>query len=954
MSLQEKIGARSVRLALAMLAAPALVGVAQAQAISAAETPLPRVEITGSNIKRSDKETSSPVQVITAADIKKTGATTILELVKTIPAIGSGGYNDTPDQNGFSRGVATTSLRGLGSSATLILLNGRRMVISSYANPNNGQSTLYDLNSIPLSAIDRVEVLKDGASAVYGSDAIAGVINFITKSNYSGADLSTSASFNDDSNFKKKNINATFGRGDIATDRYNLFASVDFTRRDPTTAREAVNDIRQDEYAAMNFRLNPYSSNISNQPFFYKESAPGSKSFTTGASVINLKGCDPSRLITGGPANNIVSGTLFNRTFCNYDLDQFTDIQGKSDDLSGMTKFTFKINENHTFFAEGAYTNSKRWYRAGSPSISGTSQVTNFSQAGATAPFQAILNVGHPDNPFPGIRAAAVYRFEDKKGGSELTNESFRALTGLHGTIGAWDYDTALMWNRSDRKELLFNQLYLPVLRQISTRSLASLAADPNITRDIIQKGQSEATQFDARATTEFGQLAGGEIGVALVVEMRKDSLEITPDPVNAAGDIYGRANAFINGKRNVYGAFFEFRTPFTKSFEMDFAGRVDKYDGLKANFVPKAGAKWTISDGIALRGTYAEGFRAPALSQITPGGAQTFLNSTVDPIRCPDGVNPRPGAEKLDCSKSIAGLGGANPDLKPETSKSYTMGLIMSPTRDIDLLIDLYKIRKEGEVALSSSTFILEHFNDDTNQVMRDQNPLNLLVDAAGKPIPNSGPLLGVKTPWTNQGSTEVSGIDLEVKMRNNLGGGKLENTLRTSYVASYKRAEKPGDAERNSAGTRGGLNDWATSAPDVPQIKAYFSSSWNMGDHRFNGSLNYVGSVSLLRRYDNEVSYATPYCHYGVGQPTGAYSLGGNAKYLTFYPNCKVASWTTLGLGYSYTGFKDLTLAVQVNNVMDKKAPYDPSPTVNGYNSTLHNPYGRYFNFNASYKFQ
>jgi iron complex outermembrane receptor protein len=129
--------------------------------------------------------------------------------------MGTGGYNDTPDQNSFSRGVATASLRGLGSTSTLILLNGRRMAPSAYANPNNGQSALYDLNSIPLSALEKVEIFKDGASAVYGSDAIAGVINFITKRDYKGGEVSVAVGANDDREFGRQNVNGTIGFGDL-------------------------------------------------------------------------------------------------------------------------------------------------------------------------------------------------------------------------------------------------------------------------------------------------------------------------------------------------------------------------------------------------------------------------------------------------------------------------------------------------------------------------------------------------------------------------------------------------------------------------------------------------------------------------------------------------------------------------------------------------------------------
>ena len=206
------------------------------------EPALQKILITGSNLKRADKEGTSPVDVITAKDIKDSGASTVAELMKLIPSMGSDTNQDQASGSGFAKGVATASLRGLGSSSTLILLNGRRMTPSAYADPNNGNSTLYDLNSIPLSALDRVEILKDGASAVYGSDAIGGVINFITKSNYRGAQLATNASANDDNRFRRKNVNGFFGTGDFDTDGYNVFVAVDYSERD-RVARRDVNDI---------------------------------------------------------------------------------------------------------------------------------------------------------------------------------------------------------------------------------------------------------------------------------------------------------------------------------------------------------------------------------------------------------------------------------------------------------------------------------------------------------------------------------------------------------------------------------------------------------------------------------------------------------------------------------------------------------------------------------------
>ena len=961
MLIKEKAGVVAVRLAIVALAATVSSG-AVAQAQNASEKSQ-RVEVTGSHIKRSQKEGSSPIQVISVTEIHDSGAKTVNELLQQLTTNGSDGFRDTASQNGFSRGVATASLRNLGSTSTLILLNGRRITPSAYANPNNGTSTLYDLNTIPISALERVEIFKDGASAVYGSDAIAGVINFITKTNYQGGEIAVRAGANDDNNFGKRGVSGIVGFGDLDKDRYNVFLTLDYNKTDPTSEREGSDDIQAEKYAALNFRLNPFNSSISNQPFFYRERKPGSRSFVTGKTVVNRTGCDPSRLLVGGPQYNITAGTLLGRTFCNFDTDQFFDVQGKGQDISTLGRGTLKISETFSAFTEIAVTKSDRDYRAAPRAFNAQGgPTTNFLVGGLATPFQAILPIGHPDNPFPDVRAAAAYRFENLRGGSHLTNESYRILAGLKGTVGQWDWETAVLWNRSNRDEVTYGLLYLPTLRTLLTenRSLASLAADPTISYDPRNKGFAQVLQYDAKATTDFGNLPGGAIGFASGVEFREEKIGLTPDPANARGDILGLANTEISGKRNVTSAFVEFRTPWLKNFEMDFAGRLDKYPGIKTNFVPKVGGKWTVNDAFSLRGTYAKGFRAPAVSQVSPGGAQFFLNGITDPVRCPNGTTPAPGADQIDCAKNISGVGGANPDLKPETSKSFSLGAIYSPTSTFDVLLDYYKIRKEGEVALGSADTVLLHPADyPADAILRDTNPANQLVDASGKPIPNSGPLLAVKTPWTNQGSTEVRGLDLEVRMRNSLGSfGNLSSTLRAAYTLSYKRAEAPGDVEANVAGSNGGLSDFATSAGDIPRLKATLSTAWTQGPHKVTALAHFVSSISLLRRSENAVVYPEAYCHFGSGQPATAYSLGGVPGYLEYYPDCKVPSWTTLDMGYDYTGFKNMTIGVSVANILDKKAPYYPagntsSLVANGYNTGLHNDLGRYITLRAVYKF-
>lgn len=215
------------------------------------------------------------------------------------------------------------------------------------------------------------------------------------------------------------------------------------------------------------------------------------------------------------------------------------------------------------------------------------------------------------------------------------------------------------------------------------------------------------------------------------------------------------------------------------------------------------------------------------------------------------------------------------------------------------------------------------------------------------------------VRNPWENQGEVEVQGVDIDVAFRKNLGTmGQLSTKLTSSYMDSYTLVQHPGDAKRNLVGHNAGLVDWnLSSGLDLPRWKTTIAGSLTRGVHAFSASVNYVGPVSLKRRFDNHTTYETPFCHYGTGPGT---SRNVNAPfYEAAYPECAINSWTRFNVGYNYTGWKNLSLNFNIQNVLDTKAPYDPgaagtgsAPGV-GYNEGLHNPYGRYFQVTAKYTF-
>ena len=787
---------------------------------------------------------------------------------------------------------------------------------------------------------------------------------------------------NDDGEFKKNTVSVTAGFGNYDNDGFNFLVSADLTARGATSMRNGSNDIQADDYRAINLRLNPFFSSLSALPFFTKESAPGNRAFpqnTATSRVLNVTaGCDPAQLITGSAFYGNVALPLLGRTFCNFDGDAYTDVQSKGTDANVIARGTFNLGSTTMGFVEAAIGQSERTVRGAPRAISGVNPTRNFLLGGEAPTYQAILEVGHPDNPFntdliPG-RAALGIRFGTLPDGNTLTDiKQYRALAGVRGTFfGNWDWETAVLWNRTERETREFGFLFLPVLRQLtgapgptSGRSLASINADPNLSVPLKNVASAEIKQIDAKVTTEFGKLSGGAIGFAAGVEVREESIGIETDKNIAAGNILGLSNTSVAGKRNVQSAFFEFRTPFLTSFEMDFAGRFDKYPSLKTNFVPKVGAKWTVNDVLALRGTVSKGFRAPAVSQVSPGGAQFFVNSLIDPLRCEaDGVTPKPGAAATDCAKSVSGVGTSNPLLTPEKSTSSSFGFIFSPTKGFDVVVDFYKIRKVGEVALGSAQDVIDKpQNYPPSALTRDTNPALLLNGVAG-----TGPLLAVSLPWTNQGSTEVTGIDFEVKASFIADEIRISPSLRGSYALTYLRAEQPQYKPFNVVGTNGGISDFATSVSDIPRTKLRFGVGFEKGDHQFSTAMNYVGGVHYRRENDSSFSpprsYSGNTCQYGGAAAetmSGRNVLGvaptatnGRDLYINRYPDCAMSSWTTFDVGYTYSGIKNLTLSVNVANLADEAAPYAPNATISqGYNSGLHNNTGRYFSLSASYKF-
>ncbi|WP_367382857.1 TonB-dependent receptor [Stenotrophomonas cyclobalanopsidis] len=883
-------------------------------------TNLDRITVTGSNIPRTNTETPSPVQVVTRQEIDRTGKTTVAEYLQTLTADGAGSIPKTFG-NGFAGGGAGISLRGLGAGSTLVLLNGRRM--ATYGLADDGQKVFTDLSTIPLDAVERVEVLKDGASAIYGSDAIAGVVNIILRSDFQGAILRGSYGVSGDGDGDAKKATLTAGTGDLASDGWNAFFSLDVGKSDRIQISDRKNrkwigtgDIRRWGYDAAD-------AQFLGGAFLSGGTAggtgPNGSVFNTAGRLVALPGCAGVSTIPGQTdATAQAQGCLWDPA------QQYRDLTPEEKYVNVFGRASFAFGEGGEVYTEIGYSKKETIFSNTPSGVSGGwgypgGPVNANSGAGATT-----LYAGHPDNPLP---YAARLRYSAWDVGPRVTNntnEFNRFLVGVKGNWGEWSYDTAYLHSGTDLVNKRTGFLNYDAVRCVlgnpacpygtwrigDNASLTPQSVYDAISPTISARAKSSLDMFDFTISRSLMDLKGGPLGLAFGTEWRKTSNSLTPQTFTDVGQIIGLGYSAYDGTQNVYAGYAELSAPVLESLELSGAVRYDKYESGEGKATPKLGVKWTPADWIALRASYAEGFRAPNPAENGDGGLAAFSNAR-DPVRC--AIDPA-----NECTaRSVAIITRPNQDLKPEESKSYSVGIVLQPTSTTSLTVDAWEIKRTNEIAQGSTADAIAAGN-----VLRDSNNIG--------GVANSGTILAVNTAYVNANSSRVRGIDTDVRQTFDFGAGQLEMDLQWSHILKFERTE--GDTTVDYVGTHGNCD--VTNCIGTPQDKINFGTTWKQGPWSVSGVVNYIDSMDNKDR------------------------RGGD--YLAFYedgsPVEKISSFTTFDLSGRWNITEAFELNASVQNVFDRIAPLDPST----YGAVNYNPLhfsgaiGRYFTVGAKYTFK
>ena len=945
---KEKVIARSLRLVFsgtAIATTAGLAGHAMAQTQDTQQAPMARVEITGSAIKRTESETALPISVLTRADLDRTGATTAQDLVTLIPSNFGGGV--LAQNVGATGAPSTANLRGLGSQYTLVLLNGRR--VANYAFGSNP----VDLNSIPMSAIERVEVLRDGASAIYGADAVAGVINFILRKDYQGAEVSAYDSKVQQKGGNSRSFNFTGGYGDLATQKFNILFS----------ANHEVDDaLKSTQRSFAKTGVRPDLGLVKNSP---RNGIPNFN-FTdsNGNQYVNVnpyryKNCDNAAFALipiGSP------------TSCGTDYVRFIDLipSAKHDNI--VLRGVLRLNDDNEVYVEATHTkDSSTAHYSPAPytkpmiyPVSGRFYPKSFTlPKGMTMPDGSILaadTVVTPVGPMSG-----TWRTVAGGGRADLTDiTNNRFLVGTKGTISGWDYDAALSYSKN-RGVISFGDgqySYAKLTPLIASGAINvfgdqdadSLAALQSARLSGVENSAtSTAKEFDARLSKELMQMKYGALGFAVGIDLRREQLVQESSDVMASGDQVGGNGPVpsVSGGRKVYSVFSELSVPLYTHLDLDLAARYDKYKndfGTSFSQVsPKASLRYQPTKEIMVRSSVAKGFRAPTLYQnlLPYAFGQNTNGSFSDPVRCPGGkpitsINPVNALED-ECNVQLSAARGGNPNLQPEKSKQFSLGVVFQPTQSISGSLDYWNIKINNSIVQTSEIGVIENPALYKNNYWR-VDPKTLPLDSTGKPFLDPTllnksntiqgstnpdfPLAFIELPYANSSRFFASGLDLNLNYKQKIDGVgtfgvNLDGTYYLTHGYQYEGVGSTSDLGR--------YKDFGA----TPRWRHILTTSLKAGQWVLSLTHNYT---------------------MGYQDYTNAALIGPD------YPlDRRVSATSTFDTQVVWTPIKALDLALGIRNLTNQ----DPSSSRNdqgfqtGYDPQYGNPLGRVFYARAKYKF-
>ncbi|MEN7343653.1 MAG: TonB-dependent receptor, partial [Pseudomonadota bacterium] len=860
--------------------------------------PIEEVVVTGSYIRRTSQfDSPSPIESVDATAIEAIGAKNIADIVQTL-TINTGSQNN-PDaftQNSTT-GTSNFNLRGLGVASTLVLLNGKRQVLVGLPT-NDGLNFVDTSGLVPMIAVDNIEILKDGAAALYGSDAVAGVVNFLTRDNFEGLELTADYQFvSDEGDASEYVIQGLYG---AQGERSSIIAALSFTDRTPLTTAERRLSRPQDD-----------TSNLG---------GPGSY-FIGATPFIDPTGCATSAIdgsnIGGSPLLLAPPGTVpgLDIGLCRFDFGDFFNLQADETRLNGFAKGSYELTDAIVATAEFGFARN-RAIRGNSPTFPNLRFPT--------------VPADHPNNPF----GQQVNYFGRAIGnGGEVSpsiNEidTWRTALGLEGDLSnGWYWQVGYVGAKNEAVNSTFDTLaqdFQDALNGFGGSGCAgptNPAAQPGVgacqyfnpfassyvlnnnSQDVINSflaqqvldTTSELQTFDAVISGPLFEMPAGTANVAFGAQYRKEELIHDYNSLaNADAFAFVIGNPDFTGNRDVNAAFVELGLPLADTLDLQLAVRYEDYGGaIGSTTDPKIAAIFRPTDNFTARASYSTSFRAPSLFQ--SNGGSTSLNQISDPLN--------PGLNFAAVRSS------ANPNLVPEESDAYNIGMSLEVVEGLTLDLDYWSFEFTDVIIQENFQAVLNEFFDDTSRVIRVAGP--------------GSPVTQINVGFVNASSVETSGIDFKLKYDWSTGAGQIQPFIEGTYITKYD-LEDPQAGNIDGAGRRN-FSNFGTS---TPELRFNTGVGWLNGAHSANLFLRYTSA------YDDDQN-----CSDETLPVSGACAAG-------FF---EIDSQTTIDAQYSVDTamlFDKSTGPILTLGVINASGEEPPQVFTNGgFDSKVHDPRGRMF---------
>jgi outer membrane receptor protein involved in Fe transport len=945
----------------------------------------------GTQIKGAKISGALPVSIVNADDIEAFGIDSGDELLEFLPENGNNFFNEAESISGgvnAARGdVGAFNLRSLGTGNTLVLLNGRRMVnAAQYQTEEVGGSFVpvntVNSNTIPVFGVDRVEVLRDGASAIYGADAVAGVVNTVLKSDLDGFAVRLRVNEYDnvpasDQNFtlewgKTLNGGATnigvfanyFTRDNVNSQDDPRWADADFRDRIPEGSPWEGNT---------SFRNNSANS-IYGQFDIIGGSVPG---YTDGSGEFETYPVDDDRC-TGGwiiPASGTATcGHADGQGTYRHNLNENRDIRSELERMSVFFYLNHEFDSGIESFTElAAYKYDSSLLRHSAAPFSTVKLrvgADNYYNPWGSGPgrLPEATGLGVPVGGYrldiDNIRFTELPRIVDNAG------DSYRVVQGFRGGLGDWDWESAVTWSRASADDVTHNRPSNTLMQEALLDSTEAAynpfsgGVNSNIERtlvDVYRKSETDLTMFDVKfSNPALFDMPAGEVGFVIGAEYRKESFVDDRDPrldgtiqfTDWQGDTFPFVSDVVNssptpdssGKRNVTSLFGEFAIPLFDTVDMQLALRYEDFSDVGNTTVPKIAIGWQIFEPLLFRASWSEGFRAPNLVTINEEIVARQNTRTDWACTYAADFGGDPDQDVIDCRNSTQRIAQGSKDLRPEKSENFSVGFVIEPVENLMLTVDYWTIEKEDTIGLFGEEnhtlldllFRLEAGNANCgsftgNAAVNRESTLSpeeaAIYQAAG--ICPAGNIQFIDDRYQNLDTRTVEGFDLGVYYSFDTGIGDFN----IRYVGSFlqKMDQAPG-----------GVASTILAAQEQGIIPANYPVA---------------GFADLIRKDGNQESRQNLSVAWNLrdwGASMTAVRIGDfyqDSLTLSDGTQYEIPAMTTynarLDYTFSFADKYDLRTRIGVNNLSDERAPL--ADRYFGFFADSHRDYGRYFYFDV-----